>query len=127
MRIKLEHVALAVQDHKEIDNFYKNILEMNQIKSFTLNKELANTIFGVNKTMDVFLLEKNGVYFEIFVDFIQPKQNVNHICIAINNRKKLFKKSKESNYESVLIKKNHFDLMFIKDKSGNIFELKEKS
>lgn len=122
--MKLEHIALSVNDTKEIKNFYFNILGMKEVRIFVLNKELANSIFKIEKETPAFLLQKDELILEIFVTTEQFKQNFNHICIAVKNREELVKKAKQSGYKCIIIERKISDLIFIKDKSDNIFEIK---
>ena len=124
--MKLAHIALSVSDHKEIEKFYTNVLGMKQIKNFVLRKDLASNIFGINEEIIVFLLQKDRVVFEIFITTVYKKQAFDHVCISIKNREEIINKALQKAYKVVRIKREIFDLIFIKDKSGNIFELKEK-
>ncbi len=47
--MKLEHIAISIDDFVEIKNFYHNILEMNEVRNFILNKALALKIFGIKE------------------------------------------------------------------------------
>ena len=123
--MKLEHIALSVSDHKEIEKFYMNILGMKQIKNFVLRKDLAAKIFGINEEINVFLLQKDKVVFEIFITPEYRKQAFEHICISIKNRKGFINKSMLNGYKVIRIEREFFDLIFVKDKDGNIFEIKE--
>ena len=122
--MKLEHIAISVSDKSEIKEFYYNILEMNKIRNFILNKALARQIFNIAEEVSVFLMQKDELLFEIFVTKKQYKQGFKHICISIKNREELIKNAEQKAYECILIKREFSDLVFIKDKSGNIFEIK---
>ena len=123
--MKLEHIAITVSEPVDIKDFYLDILGMKEVKNFVLNKVLAYKIFGINKETSVFLLQKEDIYLEVFVTPEQKKQNFEHICLAVNDRETLVKNSLKQNYECIRIERDLFDLVFIKDKSGNIFEIKE--
>ncbi len=47
--MKLEHIALTNSNPAEIKNFYHNILGMNEVRNFILNKALALNIFGIKE------------------------------------------------------------------------------
>jgi catechol 2,3-dioxygenase-like lactoylglutathione lyase family enzyme len=51
---------------------------------------------------------------------------VNHLCISVENREKLIKEVQDRGYETIIIERKQPDLVFIKDKSGNIFEIKQR-
>ena len=123
--MKLEHIALSVSDYKEIDKFYINVLGMKQIKNFVLRKELAANIFEINEEITVFLLQKDKVVFEIFITTEYRKKAFDHICISIKNREKFINKVLLNGYNVIRIKREIFDLIFVKDKDGNVFEIKE--
>lgn len=123
--LKLEHIALSVSDYKEIEKFYTNILGMKQIKNFVLTRDLAANIFGIDEEINVFLLQKDKLIFEIFITTGYRKQAFEHICISINNREDLISTAIKSGYKVIRIERELFDLIFIKDKDGNSFEIKE--
>jgi hypothetical protein len=97
---------------------------MKELKNFVLDSILASNIFDIEKEATVFLLQKDELILEIFVTNEQIKQNFSHICIAVKNREELVKKAKLSGYKCIIIKRKIPDLIFIKDKSNNIFEIK---
>ena len=123
--MELEHKALSVSDYKEIEKFYINVLGMKQIKNFVLRKELTSNIFEINEDINVYLVQKDRVVFEIFVTTENRKQTFDHICISIKNREKFITKVLLNGYKVIRIERELFDLIFIKDKDGNIFEIKE--
>ena len=125
--MKLEHIALTIEDAKEIKDFYIDILEMKEVKNFVLKKKLANKIFGINKDTSAFFLQKNDLFLEIFITNEKLKQGFDHFCLAIKDRETLVTKAQAQNYECIRIERDIFDLIFIKDKIGNIFEIKERN
>lgn len=125
--MKLEHIALTIAEAKEIKDFYINILGMREVKTFVLNKILAQKIFGIQKDTNVFYLQKNDLFLEIFITDEKLKQGFDHICLAIKDRENFVTKTEAQKYKCIRIKRDIFDLIFIKDKSGNIFEIKESN
>ncbi len=123
--MKLEHIALSISDPEEINNFYGDILGMKETKTFVLSRALAKSIFDIEEEISVFLLEKDGLFLEIFLAPGQKKHHFNHICLIVNDRETLFSKATQNTYECIRIEREAFDLIFIKDKIGNIFEIKE--
>ena len=123
--MKLEHVALAVSDRKEIERFYQNIIGMKVIKSFHLDQALANAIFGIAKNTEVVLLEKDHLQLEIFIQPEIMDHGFDHICISTTQREALVEKANRHSYKVFRLRREYSDLVFISDFSGNIFEVKE--
>jgi len=121
----LEHIAITVNGSDEIINFYQNILGMEEGRNFVLDKSLSAKIFSVNKNLPVYLMQRDDLVLEIFI-YKQNLQSVNHLCISVDNRENLTKKLQEKGYETIIIEREQPDLVFIKDKSGNIFEIKQR-
>lgn len=124
MRVRLEHIALSVIESSEVDSFYLGVLGANVMHHFSLNKELAGQIFGIQREIPVTLVQKDDLFMELFVDPQQHPRDFRHICISMDDRTKLVEKARKKDYECVQIKRNDKELVFIKDKSGNIFEIK---
>ena len=122
--MKLEHVALTISEPDEINNFYQDLLDLKLEKTFHLSKKLADKIFHIAKETSVFILQKENLRLEVLG---QKERSFNHICLSVKNREELLLKAENKNYDCIRIKRDVFDLMFIKDKYGNIFELKENS
>jgi len=123
--MKLEHIAITINHSDEIINFYERILGMEQERNFVLDKTLSTKIFGVNGNLPVYLMKREDFVLEIFI-YKQKLQSVNHLCISVENRENLIKEVQEKGYETIIIEREQPDLVFIKDKSGNIFEIKQQ-
>ena len=123
--MKLEHIAITVSEPADIKDFYLDILGMKEVKNFVLNKVLTNKIFGINKVTSVCLLQKDNISLEVFILHGKNKHSFEHICLTVKDREALVENSLKQNYECIRIERDLFDLVFIKDRSGNIFEIKE--
>ncbi|MGE0089700.1 MAG: VOC family protein [Bacteroidales bacterium] len=122
--MNLEHIAISVNHKDEIKDFYIDILGMEHVRSFELNHELVNDIFGFHTDIPVFLIKKGDLTLEIFVAKQDQNKRINHICFSVQNREELINKVQQKSYELIRIKRTTHDLIFVKDKSGNIFEIK---
>jgi len=123
--MKLEHIALNIIDSQEVKNFYQNVLGMIEVRNYELEKDLAKQFFNIRKNTSVYLLQKDDLFFELFVNTKLYKQGFNHICVKVKNREAIVEKAKKYSYQCIIRKREYFDQIFIGDKSGNIFEIKE--
>jgi catechol 2,3-dioxygenase-like lactoylglutathione lyase family enzyme len=122
----LNHIGITIKDSSEIKNFYQDILGMEIIRQFAINKELSDQVFQINQETEVCLMQKDDLVFELFVIEKPISMQYNHICIDVLYRDNLIESAKSKNYSCVIIPRKNCDLVFIKDKSENIFEIKEK-
>jgi hypothetical protein len=122
----LHHVALQYSDRKQAEIFFKKILEIPLKKTFTLSKELTESIFGIKEEVIVDVYANDTSYFEIFITEKRTKYNYEHISIEINYKEEFIKQCKKYNIEPIFVKKGEKTLLFIKDYAGNLFEIKER-
>lgn len=123
--MKLGHIALNITDSKEIISFYQNVLGMVEIKNYTLDENLANLFFNIKRETSVYLMQKDDLFLELFINTKSYNHGFNHICIKVKNRKAIVSKAKDNSYKCIRRKRKYFDQIFISDNSGNIFEIKE--
>jgi len=123
--MNLEHVALSIADRNEIENFYQDILGMELVRSFTLDRSLANDIFGIEKSPEVFLMQKDQVQFEVFLSPARFSPGFSHVCFSSSHRDEMFDNAARHSYRVFRLKRKSSELIFISDKSGNVFEVKE--
>lgn len=120
----MEHVAFAVQYPNDIEAYYMDILGFEKQKEFVLKQALANQIFGIEEDVEVCLLKKGQVVLELFISPMVFQKNYNHICISVEDREKIVNEAMTKSFEVVRVEREVFDLIFLKDRSGNIIELK---
>ena len=124
--MQLNHVGLNIQSEEEIVNFYQNILGFHFEHQFDMPAELGNNIFGVNKQLKVYLYKKENILLELFVHSVNPGNSYSHIGFEVKDRESIATKCEESNYQVIRIKRiEKADILFVKDKAGNYFELKD--
>lgn len=123
----LEHIALTITDYNEIKQFYLEILEMNELRSFSLDKLLVREIFGIEESTTVVQVQKDQLLLEIFISSEEWDHPYHHICLSTAHREKMVKRAMQQSYKCIRLKRQNSDLIFISDRSGNLFELKQKN
>lgn len=125
--MKLNHIALDISNTIDIIEFYQNILGFNLEYKFELPEELSLNIFGIAKNLPVFFFKKDYLAFELFVCNDSVNKRIAHICLEMSDREQLISQCKEKDYKVKNIKRdNKPNLLFVWDKSGNCFEIKEE-
>lgn len=124
-KMEIKHIGVNILQPEEIDDFYIDILGMEKTRSFTLSENLSSLIFKRPESVEVCMLQKDNVVLEIFIADVEKAQGYPHLCISLENREETWYKAQDKNYECIRIARETSDLVFIKDKAGNVFELKE--
>ncbi len=125
-KIKTIHVALQYSDRKKADIFFNKILGLSLDKSFSLSKDLSKDIFGISQEVIVEVYKNDAACFEVFITDIQTDYSFEHTCIEIENKVEFLKTCKSYGIDPIFVKKGDKTLLFIKDFSGYLFEIKER-
>lgn len=125
--MKLNHIALNINNEEDRVNFYQNILGLQLEHQFQLSSALSMDIFDVSKQLPAYLYKKGNVLFELFVNPGNFNFGVAHVCLEMTDREGVITKCNNSGYKVKTIKRDKKpDLLFIEDKAGNRFEIKEE-
>lgn len=125
--MKLNHIALNISNVEDTIDFYQNILGFNLEYQFELPKELSINIFGVNNSLPVFFYKKEQISIELFVFLDKTNKGVSHICLETHNSEQLISQCQNKGYKVFNIERdNKPNLLFVWDKSGNCFEIKDE-
>ena len=123
--MKLNHIALSIQNKEELIDFYQDILDFRLEYQYEIDESLSATIFDIEKPAEVFRYSKNNLHLEFFVANERTKPAFAHIGIEVENREIIVEKCKKAGYPVTRVeRKEKYDLLFVSDKAGNKFELK---
>jgi len=123
---KLHHIALEFEKKEQAEIFFTKILLLSQAKSYSLSKELSKSLFGLEKPIDVILYENKYVRFEVFFTPVQMKHGCTHACIEVQDKSSFIARCRTYQLEPFIIKKDGRELLFVRDFSSNLYEVKEQ-
>ena len=122
--ITLAHVALQSIDEQKADIFFRDILGLKVYKERIMYADRAEKIFGIKQDIKVKSYSNENTVFEIFITNIIPSVQYEHVCIFFENKDDLIKKCIHC---GIKVNKANFgekDYLFIRDFSGNLYEIK---
>lgn len=125
--MKFKHLGIMINNVSEITDFYENIFEMKKVRVFELNSNLCEKFFNISQPVEIHLMQKDDVEIELFIRQEMKQPSFEHFCLSFANRNKIVDRAIKNNYEVIIEERTNFDIIFIKDHSGNIFEIKESA
>ena len=123
--MKFKHLGITINNANEIADFYENVFEMEKVRVFELNSNLCKKFFKIPQSVEIHLMKKDDVEIELFIRQELKQPSFEHFCLSFADRKKIVERAIENDYEVIIEERKNFDIIFIKDHSGNIFEIKE--
>ncbi|MCD6366858.1 MAG: VOC family protein [Bacteroidales bacterium] len=123
--MELNHIGLNILNKNEVIDFYQNILGFHTEYRFDITEEIGTIVFGIKNPAKVILCRKKNLLLELLIRPEILNQGFAHICLGVKNRENIADKCNKSGYPVIRIKRSDKqDILFIKDKTGNLFELK---
>jgi len=126
-QIKIHHIALQCANKEKALLFYQKTLCLKETKTFFLSESLTYNIFNLNFSVEVIVFQNDSLYIEVFIVPGKIKKTCAHTCILVDNLVEFIDLCKKNHVDYYSLKKEDKNLWFVKDFSGNIFELKEIS
>lgn len=121
--MKLNHIGLNIAGASEVDHFYTSILKCWPDKNFELTEAFSMEVFQQKGATRVFTVRNADMVLELFLTKEIHPLAYQHLCIEVGDRDHIAEKARAYGYPVIRIKGKSADLLFIKDKAGNIFEL----
>jgi len=125
-RTLLNHVALKCNDEEGAKTFFTDILGIPLIKKFAISGDLSEAIFGIKGNVDILVYDNNETRFEVFIGQVGKKHGYEHTCIEVDDKSEFIDRCKKHEIEPISVNKEGRDILFVRDYSGNLFEVKEK-
>jgi len=125
--MKLQHIGLNITEVSEVNHFYTNILKCWPENNFELNETLSEEVFQQKHATQVFTVRNTDLVLELFLSKEINAQGFQHICISVCDRDHIAEKARAYGYPVIRIAREGNDLLFIRDKAGNMFELKNQA
>ena len=119
------HVALETTDRVKTEQFFTGLLGIPKTRTFTLSSAMATKLFEDPQEREIDVYQNKHAYIEVFeVPETKPSRYV-HLCLAVPNREQLLSKCKAQGLPVFEIAMNEKRYVFIKDHTGNRYEIKE--
>ena len=124
-KVLLNHVALQCLNKEKTEIFFTKILGIPKVKNFTISEDLSESIFGINDSIEIEVYESGKAKFEVFIGKSNRTPGYEHICIEVEDKKEFIDRCKKYGREPFIVKKEGKDLLFVRDFSNNLYEIKE--
>jgi catechol 2,3-dioxygenase-like lactoylglutathione lyase family enzyme len=122
----IQHVALEYSHGETADLFFKEILGMEKVKTTPLPRVLSFSIFGIDTDVEIVVYASELSRFEVFVHAKRHEPSYGHVGLKVPDKDEFVARCKKHGLKPFFIQKNDKQLLFVRDFSGNLFEIQEK-
>ncbi|HPS82678.1 MAG TPA: VOC family protein [Bacteroidales bacterium] len=122
----LRHIGIHIHDKNEVTDFYREILGFQELNRFDLNNKTAQNVFGKCNLIEVVRMKQFELIIELMVCPEEKAGGMSHLALEYWKAESVIEKAKEKGYTVIEFQKdNDRTGRYIKDKAGNIFEIKD--
>ncbi len=124
----LNHVGIFNKYEQDALRFYRDFLEFELTREFTLSSVLSEQLFALDQDIKMMVFEKDGTKLEVFIcpECKQPSPDLNHMGFLLDNLQEFTEKAAQAGVEHIIGQAADKTVHFIKDFSGNLIEIKQK-
>ncbi len=123
--IRFNHVGLQCDNKEKAELFFTKVLGLPRVKDYTLTEELSESIFGIRKAIEMIVYDNGRIKIEAFINENNKNSTYGHICIEVKSKDEFIEICNEYGIKPIVVRKDDKNLLFIRDFSGNLFEIKE--
>jgi catechol 2,3-dioxygenase-like lactoylglutathione lyase family enzyme len=122
----LRHIGIHIHDKNEVTDFYREVLGFQELNRFDLNNKTAQNVFGKCNLIEVVRMKQFELIIELMVCPEEKPGGMSHLALEYWKAESVIEKAKEKGYSVIEFQKdNDRTGRYIKDKAGNIFEIKD--
>ncbi len=126
--MELNHLGVTNTSAEQAIRFYQDFLGLEKTREILLPPELSVQLFSLFQEIKVLVFEKPGIKIEVFIsDFQHANPNFTHFCMTLDNFSEVTEKAKRLHVDLIVGKHKDKTVYFLKDFSGNLIEIKQKS
>lgn len=123
--MKLSHIGIECINQEKVITFFTKICGLTLLKKYQLNEQLSEEIFSINKSIKVLVFHNQNTYIEVFLSSRKKTDSFNHICLEVSNKNRFIEKCRQFGLQPFNVLKNGKELVFVRDFSNNLYEIKE--
>jgi catechol 2,3-dioxygenase-like lactoylglutathione lyase family enzyme len=126
--MELNHIGITNNSEDQALLFYRDFLGLEKTREILLPPELSEQLFYVSQEIKVLVFEKPGIKIEVFIsDFQHANPNFTHFGLMLDNFSEVTEKAQRFHVDIIIGKHKDKTVYFLRDFSGNLIEIKQKS
>ena len=122
----LQHIALEVADPEKGARFFTEILGLTKQKSSTLPAALNRALFGFSEDTAMETWSDGALTVEVFITGTPVSPSYSHVCLGVPDIAAFLEKCAAHGVPIITAPKGDKEIVFIKDFSGNLYEITEQ-
>jgi methylmalonyl-CoA/ethylmalonyl-CoA epimerase len=125
----LNHIGIVNASEEQAEKFYGEFLELEKSREYVVPAELSEQLFSLGSDIKAIVYERDSIRFEIFIypDSVPASPEIRHVALFVDDLTSFLDRTSQFEVEHIIGKTSEKTVHFIKDYSGNMIEVKQKS
>ena len=122
----VQHVALQCPNEAWADTFFTKVLGIPKVKSTMLPAQLCAAIFQIDRPVQMLTYDNGEARFEVFLTSEPVASSYVHVGVAVDSTSDFVARCQAEGLTPFFVQKETKQLLFVRDFSGNLFEIVAK-
>jgi catechol 2,3-dioxygenase-like lactoylglutathione lyase family enzyme len=125
----LQHIGLQTSSKENARSVFNGIFGMKEVRTFSINRDINKAFFGKDVPCDILVFRGENIDAEVFINesaISSSNDRYDHICMLVSDLNDTIARCKKSALEIIQHATPDKTITFMKDKDGNLYELKER-
>ena len=125
----LLHACVTVSSAARAQQVFAELLGLPLVKKFEVGADLCSTLFGFSGVATVHVYDAGPAALEVFVchEKPQPRGSYDHLCLDLPDRDAVLESAAAQGMEVRRFRAGDKDVVILRDKDGNLYELKQRA
>ena len=124
----LLHACVTVSSAARARQVFSDLFGLPLVKKFEVGADLCATLFGFAGEATVHVYDAGPAAIEVFVchEKPQPRGSYDHVCLDLADLAAVLESAAAQGMEVRRFRKEDKDVVILRDKDGNLYELKQR-
>lgn len=123
----LVHCGITVSSLENAREVFEDIFDLPVAWSFDVTPDVMAALFGISTDAHVRVYDLGNTRLEVFVIRDMPSPGrVQHLCMEFEDREPVIRRSKDSGFDVIRYSRADGDVVFVRDRDANLYELKNR-
>ncbi len=125
----IAHVAITVSSAEKAKEFFVDVMKCKYLYSYGLDSSASVALFEIAEPTHAYIYLSKEDWIEVFVlkGYRKAEKNFAHICFRVDDVPGVVARGQKLGYEFIRHRSSNRTVLFVKDKDGNLYELKKSA
>ncbi len=123
----IDHICIEVSSEERCREIFEGVLGLSVAYSFRIDEEFMGRMFGLKAECESVVYQAGDTKIEVFIrpEMGRPVPGTAHLCLSVPDRGRVLQSAEAKGLDVLHHPRNGRPLYYIRDRDGNLYEIKQ--